>query len=177
MASRGVAKRYAQAVFGLASESDSHDQWLADLSRLAEAADDPTIGGFLTSPNVSEPQKREAIRSLLPAENQALARNLGFMLVDRHRFDSVPLLLEVYGDLVLASRGIAVANVTTAVEMSPAERTRVSEGLSNIVGREVEVRAAVDPNIIGGMVARVGDRLVDGSVVSQLNRLRLAIAQ
>jgi F-type H+-transporting ATPase subunit delta len=98
------------------------------------------------------------------------------MMADRHRLDSMPLLYEVYRDLVLEARGIAIADVTTAVEMTPAEEARVREGLREIVGREVELRMSVDPDIIGGMVARVGDRLVDGSVVSQLNRLRMQIA-
>lgn len=177
MASRGVAKRYAQAVFSLASEDNSHDRWLADITCLADMAEDPTTGGFLVSPNVSMTQKRTALRSLLPAPGQEKARNLAYMLVERHRFDSVPLLLEVYRDLVLESRGIAVADVTTAVEMTPEEQARVSEGLKNIVGRDIELRASVDPSIIGGIVARVGDRLVDGSVASQLNRLRMSIAQ
>jgi F-type H+-transporting ATPase subunit delta len=177
MASRGVAKRYAQAVFGLAQEDQSHDQWLADLTRLAEAIEDPTVGGFFVSPNVSMGRKRAAIAELLPADSQQLVRNLAIMLVERHRTDSIPLLLEVYRDLVLEWRGIAIAKVTTAVEMTPAEETRVREGLKNIVGREVELRTSVDPDIIGGMVARIGDRLVDGSVVTQLNRLRLRIAQ
>jgi F-type H+-transporting ATPase subunit delta len=177
MASRGVAKRYAQAVFGLAEESGTHDQWLADLTRLASAIDDPMVGEFFKSPNVSSERKRAAIQELLPGDDQKLVRNLASMMSDRHRLDSVPLLFEVYRDLVLESRGIAVANVTTAVEMSPAEETRVREGLKSIVGREVELRTSVDPDIIGGMVARVGDRLVDGSVITQLNRLRLQIAQ
>lgn len=177
MASRGVAKRYAQAVFDLAEEDQSHDQWLADLSLLAEAVSDPTTGSFFESPNVSDERKRAAIQQLLPGDEQQLARNLALMLVERQRFDIVPLLYEVFRDQVLESRGIAIANVTTAVEMSAAEEARVREGLKSIVGRDIELRKSVDPDIIGGMVARVGDRLVDGSVATQLNRLRLSIAQ
>jgi F-type H+-transporting ATPase subunit delta len=177
MASRGVAKRYAQAVFGLAEESGSHDQWLADLSRLANAIDDPTVGEFFKSPNVSIERKRGAVSALLPGDEQKLVRNLANMMADRHRLDSMPLLYEVYRDLVLEARGFAIADVTTAVEMTPAEEARVREGLKQIVGREVELRMSVDPDIIGGMVARVGDRLVDGSVVTQLNRLRMQIAR
>lgn len=177
MASRGVAKRYAQAVFSLADETNAHDQWLADLSLLAEAVEDPTTGGFFVSPNVSDERKRAAVGQLLPGESRKLVRNLAIMMIDRRRIDSVPLLVDVYRDLVLESRGIAVAQVTTAVEMTPAEEARVSAGLRDIVGREVELRTAVNPDIIGGMVARVGDRLVDGSVITQLNRLRLTIAQ
>lgn len=177
MASRGVAKRYAQAVFELAEESGTHDQWLADLSRLAAAVEDSVVGEFFMSPNVSNERKRAAIAEMLPGDDQQLARNLAVMLTERQRIDSVPLLYEVFTDLVLESRGIAIANVTTAVEMTPEEAQVVRNGLRNIVGREVELRASVDPEIIGGMVARVGDQLVDGSILSQLHRLRLQIAQ
>lgn len=177
MASRGVAKRYAQAVFELAENAGSHDQWLADLSRLAQAIDDPTVGEFFKSPNVSNARKRAAITELLPGDDQQLARNLALIMADRNRLDSMPLLYEVFVDLVLEARGIAIASVTTAVAMTPDEEARVREGLKHIVGSEVELRTSVDPDIIGGMVARVGDRLVDGSVVTQLNRLRMQIAQ
>ncbi len=137
----------------------------------------PLLGGFLMSPNVTQAQKRKAIESLLPDPDQAAARNLAIMLIERRRFDIIPLLLEVYREFVLESRGIVIADVTTAVEMTTDERELVSEGLASIVGRDVVIRAVVDPDIIGGMVARVGDRLVDGSVISQLNRLKLRIAQ
>lgn len=176
MASRGVAKRYAQAVFGMAEEDGTHEQWLADLSRLANAIDDPLVGELFKSPNVSLERKRAAIAALLPGDDHKLVRNLANMMADRNRIDSAPLMYEVYRDLVLESQGIAIANVTTAVEMTPAEEQQVRVGLQRIVGREIELRTAVDPEIIGGMVARIGDRLVDGSVVSQLNRLRLTIA-
>lgn len=177
MASRGIAKRYAQAVFSLAQENNTHDQWLADLEVLAEAIEDPTAGEFFVSPNVSEERKRAAVEQLLPGDDHQLSRNLAFIMIDRQRLDSVPLLLDVYRDLVLESRGIAIARVTTAVEMTPEEAALVRQGLQGLIGRQVELRTSVEPGIIGGLVARVGDRLVDGSVVSQLNRLRLSIAQ
>lgn len=177
MASRGIAKRYAQAVYSLAQENNAHDQWLADLEVLAEAVEDDTVGEFFVSPNVSEERKRAAVEQLLPGDDHQQSRNLAFIMIDRHRLDSLPLLLEVYRDLVLESRGIAIARVTTAVEMTAEESTLVREGLQRLIGQQVELRASVEPEMIGGLVARVGDRLVDGSVVSQLNRLRLSIAQ
>lgn len=177
MASRGVAKRYAQAVFELAEESGTQEQWLADLSRLAAAVEDPIIGGFFMSPNISNDRKRAAISELLPGDGQQLARNLAVMLTERQRIDSLPLLYEVFTDLVLESRGVAIANVTTAVELTPQEAQVIRDGLRKVVGREVELRTSVDPEIIGGMVARIGDQLVDGSILSQLHRLRLQIAQ
>lgn len=177
MAARGVAKRYAQAVFDLASESKTQDQWLADLTTLANAASDEVAGEFFASPNVGEPGKRAAVDRLLPGANQQQARNLAYLLMQRQRFAILPDVLEVFRDLVLQAQGIAIADVTTAVELSPAEREQVRAQLAAIVGQQVELRARVDPSIIGGIVARIGDRLIDGSVVSQLRDLRISLAR
>jgi F-type H+-transporting ATPase subunit delta len=177
MAARGVAKRYAQAVFDLATETGRQQQWLADLTVLANAATDRVVGEFFSGPTVSEPAKREAIDKLLPDATQQQARNLAYMLIERERFEALPEMLEVYRDLLLAAQGIAIADVTTAVELTPAERQEVQQQLSAIIGKQIELRAQVDPSIIGGLVARVGDRLIDGSVETQLRSMRAALAR
>lgn len=177
MAVTGVAKRYARAVFDLANEAGTLDQVQADLTTLANAVSDPVVGAFLTDPNVREALKHEAIQRLFPGEQQWLARNLGRMLVDRRRLDAAPGILEVYRDLVLEARGIAIADVTTAVELSEREQAEVRERLGRIIGKQIELRTRVDPSIIGGLVARVGDELIDGSVATQLRALRAALAR
>ena len=177
MAARGVAKRYAQATFEIARESGTEQQWLSDLTTLANAATDPSIGGFFTSPNVGEPAKHDAIQQILPGANQQLARNLASMLIQRRRFDVIPELLEVFRDLMLRAQGVAIADVTTAVELTPAEQQHVQAQLSQAVGQQVEMRLRVDPSMVGGLVARVGDWLIDGSVESQLRNLRATLAR
>ena len=177
MAARGVAKRYAQAVFDLATETGQQQQWLADLTALANAAADPVAGQFFSGPTVSEAGKRQAIDSLLPGANQQQARNLAHMLIARRRFEALPEILEVYRDLLLEAQGIAIADVTTAVELSPTESRDVQARLAAIVGKQIELRPRVDPSIIGGLVARVGDRLIDGSVETQLRTMRAALAR
>lgn len=177
MAARGIAKRYAQAVFDLARESNSVDAWLAQLTRLAGIANDDVAGAFFTSPSVDTADKHAAITTFLPgAENQE-ARNLALLLIQRRRFDILPDILEVFEGLVLESQGIAVADVTTAVQLSDAEQAEVAQRLSSMIGQRVQVRTKVDPSIIGGIVARVGDRLIDGSVESQLRSLRARVAR
>jgi F-type H+-transporting ATPase subunit delta len=176
VAARGVAKRYAQAVFDLALESGTEEAWLGDLTTLANAAEDSVVGEFFTSPSVPEERKQAAAEQLLPGTERQLARNLAFMLISRRRFEILPDMLEVYRDRLLESRGIAIADVTTAVELTPAEQERVREQLSRLIGKQIELRPRVDPALIGGLVARVGDRLIDGSVVSQLRSLRSALA-
>ena len=73
---------------------------------------------------------------------------------------------------MLERRGIAVAYVTTAVPLNEEEQAAVQRRLGALIGKQIELRAEVDPNIIGGIVARVGDQLIDGSVLNQLRRLR-----
>jgi F-type H+-transporting ATPase subunit delta len=177
VAARGVAKRYAQATFDIARESGTEQQWLGDLTTLANAASDPSIGDYFTSPNVAEQAKLGAIGQILPGVNQQLARNLASMLVQRRRFDILPEMLEVYRDLLLQSQGIAIAEVTTAVELTPAEQQAVQAQLSQAVGQQIEMRLRVDPSMVGGLVARIGDWLIDGSVESQLRNLRASLAR
>ncbi|HEX5165108.1 MAG TPA: F0F1 ATP synthase subunit delta [Thermomicrobiales bacterium] len=177
MAARGVAKRYAQATFDIARESGTEQQWLEDLTTLANAAGDPSLGDYFTSPNIAEQAKLDALGQILPAERQQLARNLASMLVQRRRFDVLPELLEVYRDLLLQAQGVAIAEVTTAVELSPAEQQAVQAQLAQAVGQQIEMRMRVDPSLVGGLVARIGDWLIDGSVESQLRNLRASLAR
>jgi len=177
VAARGVAKRYAQATFEIARESGTEQQWLEDLTTLANAASDPSVGDYFTSPNVAEQAKLGALGQILPGANQQLVRNLASMLVQRRRFDILPELLEVYRDLLLKAQGIAIAEVTTAVELTAAEQQAIQAKLSKAVGQQIEMRMRVDPSMVGGLVARIGDLLIDGSVESQLRNLRASLAR
>jgi F-type H+-transporting ATPase subunit delta len=177
VAARGAAKRYAQATFEIARESGTEQQWLDDLTTLANAAGDPSIGDYFTSPNVAVQDKLNALGQILPGADQQLARNLASMLVQRRRFDILPELLEVFRDLVLQAQGIAIAEVTTAVELTADEQRAVQAQLAQVVGRQIEMRTRVDPSMIGGLVARIGDLLIDGSVESQLRNLRASLAR
>src|SRR5690606_26845445 len=104
-------------------------------------------------------------------------RNLVRLLIHRQRFDQIPNILEALEEMVLNARGIAIADVTTAVPLTDQERQAVSARLANIVGSQIEMREHVDQAIIGGIVARVGDQLIDGSVRTQLRDLRAALSR
>ena len=170
-----AAKRYAQAVLGLAKERGTLDAWQRDLKLLNDAMADPTVAAFLASPNVSEANKVQLVDYIL-AQAQPEARNLAHLLIERQRIGVVPDLYRIYIEAVLAERGIAVAEVTTAEPLTIEEQQAVRAQLARIVGKEVELQMRTDPSIIGGIVARVGDQLIDGSVVNQLRRLRARLA-
>ena len=167
----GAAKRYAQAVLGLAKERGTLDAWHADLARLAELMRNPTAAASFASPNVPEERKRAVLDQAL-AGGQPEARNLARLLVERRRLEIVPQLFALYEEGLRAERGLALAEVTTAEPLGPAEQAVVRDRLSRLVGKQVELRLTVDESIIGGIVARVGDQLIDASVITQLRRLR-----
>lgn len=172
MAVAGAAKRYGQAAFDVAREHNLIDQWDQDMASLSEVLSDDQMMDYFQSPAVRHSAKVEALRQMLPDEHQVLLRNLLLLLLERRRFHAVPEVAAVFRELVLESRGIAVARVTTAVELSPDEQALVKSRLSAVLGKDVELISQVDPSIIGGIVAQVGDDLLDGSVRSQLTLLR-----
>jgi F-type H+-transporting ATPase subunit delta len=166
-----AAKRYADAVLDLARERGSFDAWEADLSRLAELMNDPQAGPFFASPAIPAEKKLALIDQVL-ADAQPEAHNLARLLVERHRLTSAPDIARLYNEGLLAERGIAIADVTTAEPLGIEEQEAVRGQLGQIIGKTIQLRLHVDESIIGGIVARVGDQLIDGSVTSQLSRLR-----
>lgn len=175
MASSGAGKRYAQAVFGLAKESGRFDQWHEELARLNELVSDPQAAAFLASPNIPEGKKIDLLNAVL-ANGQQEARNLARLLLQRHRLGIIPEIYRIFEEDVLADKGIAIADVTTAEPLDEQGQAVVRDRLKKLIGKEIELRMKTDPAIIGGIVARVGDQLIDGSVVSQLRRLRARLA-
>ena len=166
-----AARRYAGAILSLAKERGTLNAWQADLARLNELMSDGGVRQFFASPNVPVEQKRGMLDQVL-ADGQAEARNLAHLLLERRRLDIVPRIFQLYDDGVRAEHGIVVAEVTTARELGSKERLLVAGRLGQLVGKQVELQMHVDPEIIGGIIARMGDLLIDGSVSSQLQRLQ-----
>ncbi|CAA9570356.1 MAG: ATP synthase delta chain [uncultured Thermomicrobiales bacterium] len=170
-----AAKRYAQAVLGLAKERGTLDAWQADLARLGELLENQQMVDFFANPGVPTAEKDDLLQRVL-ADAQPEMRNLARLLSDRGRLELLPQIARLYDDGLRAERGIVVAEVTTAEPLGLEEQRQVGERLAQITGRGVELRLTVDPEIIGGIVARIGDQLIDGSVISQLRRLRARLA-
>jgi len=170
--SGAAIRRYAQAVFEMADQQGALDAWERDLGALAGAFENPQIAAIFDSPQVSASQKRAVADEILGPAGQPLVRNLVGLLIERGRVGGLPQLYTSFHDRMLERQGIAVGEVTTAVPLGPEELALVRQRLGAMLGKEIEIRAVVDPDIIGGIVARVGDQLIDGSVIGQLRKLR-----
>jgi len=172
---RPAARRYAEAVFGLAQSDQSYDTWASELDRLAALLDVPLAAKALTSPAVPARQKLAVIDAEIP-DLRAPTRNLLQLLLHRDRLELLPDIARAYRDRLNRERGIATAQVTTAVPLDDATRQQLAARLSRYARQRVEIEATVDPSIIGGVVARIGDTLLDGSVRGRLESLRRRLA-
>lgn len=170
-----AAKRYAEAIFFLAQESGTLDAWQHALDLLNDLMRNPQAAAFFANPNVTTAHKRQIVDEVL-ADDRPEAHNLAHLLIERHRMGLVPEIHREFSTAHLKAEGVAIADVTTAEPLSQEEADVVRTQLERIVGKEVHLRAHTDPAIIGGVVARVGDMLIDGSVVNQLRMLRNRLA-
>jgi F-type H+-transporting ATPase subunit delta len=166
-----AAKRYTDAVFSIAREKGTFDQWQRDLDTLGGLVSNPDAAKFLDSPKVGQADKSALIEKVLQGA-QPEARNLAALLLERGRLHIAPEMGELFREQALAELGIVVADVTTAAPIDKEAEQAITQRLGGIVGKQVEIRTHVEPEIIGGIVARIGDQLIDGSVSSQLKRLR-----
>ena len=178
MPSSATAKRYASAAFTVAAESGDYDTWLNTMDQLARIMHMHSARIVFTSPTVAPSDKRAALDRLLP-NSPPTVRNFLHIVADRDRLDEIPGIAEALRDLINRQRGVVTAEVTTAVPLDAELERGLTQRLATYLNRQpaqIALKARVDPNIIGGVVARVGDRVIDDSVRGRLERLRRAIS-
>lgn len=172
MAGEAVARRYARAIFELALErGQSLSEWLADLEAVDAALSEGAVRAALMSPRLSFEKKRDLVGGALQ-QLDLLRRNFLLLLIERGRVELLGAIRSEFRRLTLEHEGIAEATVTTAVPIDEAEARQIAQGLERLLGKKVVLERRVDPAILGGVVARVGDRLINGSVAARLAALR-----
>ena len=178
MPQRGAsAKRYAQAVFEIAQAEKTLDRWQGELADLAQLGGHAQFCAVVQSPRMPVATRRDAFRKTLPQASD-MAINLALLLAGKGRLQALAgQIAQEYGRLVDSQRGIVRAEVVTAVAVSKGQSDRIGAELGAALGRDVRVTLRVDAALGGGMVIRVGDRVLDGSVRSKLAGLRKSLAQ
>lgn len=170
-----TANRYAEAVFEVAREHNTADLWLRELAEIEQVLADQLASRVLLSPVVPRERKRAILLEALPDLSEPVRRFLD-LLIRRDRLELVPQIAERLRELVAEARGIETARVVTAVPLGEAERQLLTRRLSAFVGKRVMLEESVDPSLIGGVVAQIGDQVIDGSVRGRLEQLRRALA-
>ena len=176
MQSGTVGRRYARAILEVAASEGDFDRWLEDLHVLQQALQDPAVRAFLNSPNVSLAVKCRTTEQLLPRASRAEGSLLR-MLIHRRRLEVLASVCEELQRLVDERRGLLRASVTTAVPLDRSRTAQVARRLEEVTGKQVMLQPSVDPAILGGIVIRIGDRVIDGSLVGRLEMLHQHLRQ
>jgi F-type H+-transporting ATPase subunit delta len=167
-----AARRYAEAAFELAVRDGALDEWRDDLVLAASLVGHERIAAVVGNPARPIAERRAVLGRLLDGRVRPSVANLARLLTERGRTDLLPAVSTQYRRLLNRRRGIVDAVVTSATALNADETAAVRARVEQMSGATVELRSVVDPELIGGLTIRVGDRLLDASVRGRLERLR-----
>jgi F-type H+-transporting ATPase subunit delta len=165
------ARRHAQAVFQLAQERGEIEKWRSEMKTIAATLVDPQLRAIREDPKIRLNDKENLVNKCLPEISQ-LALNFVYLLVARQRLGILEQIVSEYERMADSKLGLEHAKVITAVPLDEEDKKKLSERLAAITGKKIVLTAEVDPAIVGGFVARVGDKLIDGSTKAKLEALR-----
>ncbi len=175
--SGGLAQRYSYALFELADEGRVVDIVAKDLDNLTAMIDGSSdLNRLIRSPVISRADQSRAMTALVEAAglHELTGKFIGLLARNRRLF-MLPAIIKAYRNLLARRRGETAAEVTSAHKLSQAQVDALAATLKKIVGTHVTITDRVDPSILGGLVVRVGSRMVDSSLRTKLQRLRLAM--
>ncbi len=178
MASSLRAKRYAQAIYEIATGSEPRqvektlDAWAKDLRRISEALASEEFRVFLKHAKVPFDRKVEAVQEALGKRVSPLALNVLCVMVSQRLSDMAPEVESEFRTLLDARRGVERVTVYSAIQLRSREKKRIARYVEEMTEKKVELETHVDPAIIGGLVLRIGDKLLDGSTRTKLEGLR-----
>ena len=169
-----AARRYGSAVFELATAEGRIEEWRRHLTAIRDLVSDPVVEAVLENPTIPAAERMELIAA--PRFLDPEATNLVRMLIESGRVNQAAGILDEFELLADEAAGRVRATVTTAVELSTDDRENLRQQLSERLGKEVRVTAAVDRSIIGGLKLQYGDHLIDASLATRLQQLRRRLA-
>ncbi len=176
MAKRDSApRRYAEAAFEIATRDGSIETWRRDLDSAAAELERPDLMTVLANPALPLEGRQDVARRVF-AGLLTPARNLVELLVRRGRIEQMPRVAEEFRRLDDIRQGIIHATATSALPLTDTETRALTARLEQMTGGRIALQTDVDESLLGGLVVRVGDRLIDGSVRGRLERLRNQLA-
>jgi F-type H+-transporting ATPase subunit delta len=165
------ALRFAEAAFAVARDSNELDAWLSTLEQASVIFENQAAATFLSSPVEPAERKLAVLAELLPGVSPEI-RNFFGILAHRDRLELLPQIATTFSRLLNEYRNVVVADVTTAVPLDERQKAVIATRLGRRLGKTVTLETHVDPAILGGVVAQVGDDVIDGSVRGRIERLR-----
>jgi F-type H+-transporting ATPase subunit delta len=173
---RSTARRYAEAAFEIAERDGSVDAWLAALTATETLLAEPGLTRLLANPAIPAASRHALLEQVADGRVSGGPLRLLQLLVARGRVERFPEVAREFRRLHRKREGITQATISSAMPLTETEVAAITARLSDITGGRVDVSLSVDPELLGGVQVRLGDRLIDGSVRGRLERLRSKLA-
>ena len=174
-----IAKPYASAVFEIAQQDKSHNDWKAVLEAAASLVIDEQLQGYLASPNATKQDKGETIQKLVASvinrklatkENEFLS-----LILDNNRTEALPSILSLFEDQANAFDEAKAFQVISAYKLTAAEEKSIVASLSEKYNASVSIETTIDETLIGGLIIKLGDKVIDMSVKARTDELNLLL--
>ena len=176
MARRDTApRRYAEAAFQIALRDKTLETWRTELESAAATLGSEELESVLANPAIPVDQRVDAAKQIFVSLSEPV-RNLVLLLLRRGRIEQLPRVAAEFARLDDQRTGLTHATATSAAALDDDEVKALTTHLEKVIGGSVELHTDVDPDLLGGLVVRIGDRLIDGSVLGRLERLRNQLA-
>ncbi|MDZ7729295.1 MAG: ATP synthase F1 subunit delta [Dehalococcoidia bacterium] len=169
MASDEAARRYAQAVFDIARDDGTIDQWRQELDDVASVLAESELAHHLADDRIPEADRYALVDRVLDVSPKAL--NLARLLISKGRSRGARFVAAAFTRMADEYQDRVEAEITSAIELSSQQVADIEQRLSRALNKQVHVRVTVDPSIVGGLIIQVGDQLTDGSIRTRLRRL------
>jgi F-type H+-transporting ATPase subunit delta len=175
---KSASLRYANALADIALAQGAAEPAVKQLQEFGGAyAQSAELRTFLASPAVSVEAKHAVIEKIAARVGASkIIRNFLFVLADHRRTDLIPDVISAFHEVIRQRQGIAEAEISSAIEMSAAQKKEMAATLARLTGKKIEVKYALDATLLGGAVVRIGDTVYDGSLRSRLNEMRTRLA-
>ncbi len=171
-----TARPYALAAFKQAEEEGQTGEWAGMLDLLVLVVSDPQMSGLLASPKVNSTQLAELILDVCGEELSPTAGNFVRILCTNRRLGAIKEIALAYHEIRARQEKRSDVVVTSAFEMSPAQQSAINGAMTQRLGSRVELRVEIDPSLIGGVVIRTGDTVIDASLRGRLEQLAQTVA-
>ena len=171
-----AARPYAKAVFELAQESATFDDWSSRLAALTSIVDHPDMAVHLEAPSLTHQDRASLVEKVAGDVLDDGGRNFVRLLSENNRLAMMGDIHGIYEELRAEAEGEIEADVTTAYELTDAQREKMSAALSKKLDRKVRIVTTVDSSLIGGAIIKAGDLVIDGSVKGRLEKMTNSLA-
>ncbi|GAM11279.1 ATP synthase subunit delta [Geobacter sp. OR-1] len=174
MSASAIARRYAKALVQLGAESNSVEAFNAELARISDTLDsNRNLLALFSNPAYGVDAKKEILRDIAAKlAISPMVGNLLQLLLDRNRIACLPQIAASYAKLADDLSGVVRPVVTSGMPLADQQIADIKGALEKSTGKKVELTVQVDPALIGGVVTKIGDRVFDGSVKTQLNKIQ-----